>query len=57
MKHSQALRTHPACSQSRTQSPGAFLSAGENPARQWTPFSPKGWVSVLVRMLEIGREM
>ena len=57
MKHSQVSRPFPAFSQFRTQSPGAFWSAGESPARQWTPFSPKHRVPVLVRMLGIRTEL
>ena len=57
MKHSQVSRPFPACSQSRTQSPGTFWSAGESPVRQWMPLSPKHRVPVLVRILEIRTEM
>ena len=57
MKHSQVSRRFPACSQSRTQSPRTFWSAGESLARQWMPLSPKHRVPVLVRILEMKTEM
>ena len=57
MKPSQVSRPFPACSQSRTQSPRTFWSAGESSARQWMPLSPKHRVPVLVRILEIRTEM
>ena len=55
MKYSQVSRAFPACTQTRTQSPGVVRSADESLERKWTPFSPKHRVPV--RMLEIRTEV